>query len=85
MPIKQSAKKALRQSQKAKTRNLRIKRKLSGILKEMKSLVDQKKIKEVDSLLPQVYKILDKAAKKGILKENTASRKKSRLTKSIKA
>jgi ribosomal protein S20 len=30
--------------------------------------------------LPQIYKALDKAAKVGVIKKNTASRKKSRLT-----
>jgi len=31
--------------------------------------------------LPQLYKALDKAALKGVLKPNAAARKKSRLTK----
>lgn len=37
--------------------------------------------KEVKNLLPQVYKVLDKAVKTGLIKKNTASRKKSRITK----
>lgn len=39
---------------------------------------DAEKTKETIS---KVYKALDKAAKKGTIKKNTASRKKSRLTK----
>jgi len=46
-------------------------------------LVSQNKIKEAKNLLPQVYKTLDKAAKVGVIKKNTAARKKSRLTKLI--
>lgn len=84
MPITKSAKKALKQSVKRKVRNLRIKRKMKGLLKEVKDSVSQKKIKEARALLPKVYKVLDKAAKTGLIKKNTASRKKSRIAKSTK-
>ena len=46
-------------------------------------MVSQKKIEEAKNILPQVYKILDKAGKVNIIKKNTASRKKSRLAKLI--
>ena len=46
-------------------------------------MVNQKKIEEAKKLLPQVYKVLDKAAKTRLVKKNTASRKKSRITKLI--
>jgi small subunit ribosomal protein S20 len=36
-------------------------------------------IEEAKKLLPQVYKLLDKAAKTGLIKKNTANRKKSRI------
>jgi len=80
MPIKKSAKKALRQSKKRRKRNLVHKRKIKDLIKEVKSLVSQKKIKEARSLLPKVYKALDKAVKVRVIKKNTASRKKSRIT-----
>ena len=83
MPITKSAKKALRQSLKRKTRNVQKKKKIKNLLKEVKKLVSQKKIKEVKSLLPQIYKSLDKAAKVGVIKKNTANRKKARITKLI--
>jgi len=44
-------------------------------------LVAEKKNDEAKKILPQVYKVLDKASKKGVIKKNTADRKKSRLTK----
>ena len=102
MPIIKSAKKALRQSFKRRARNLRQTKKLKNLLKEIKLLVSEKKVKEDKSsfpaslsrnessaveeakkLLAQVYKVLDKAAKTGLIKKNTASRKKSRITKLI--
>ena len=83
MPITKSAKKALRQSLKRRVRNLSYKKKIKKLLKEVKSLVSKEKIKEAKALLPQVYKIIDKATKVGLIKKNTASRKKSRITKLI--
>jgi len=83
MPITKSTKKALRQSLKRRAQNIRKKKKIKDLLKEVKNLVSQNKIKEAKSLLPQVYKLLDKATKTGLIKKNTAARKKSRVTKSI--
>ena len=80
MPIKKSAKKALRQSERRRIRNLQKKRKIKNLIKQVKVLVSQKKVEEAKKLLPQVYKLLDKAAKTGLIKENTAARKKSRIT-----
>jgi len=97
MPITKSAKKALRQSLKRRARNFQHKNKIKKLLKEIKNLVTQKKgdelrssspslrseIEEAKKLLPQVYKLLDKAAKTGLIKKNTVARKKSRITKLI--
>ena len=80
MPITKSAKKALRQSERRRTRNIQKKRALRETLKKIKKLTSEKKIKEAKLLLPHVYKLLDKAAKTGLIKKNTASRKKSRIT-----
>jgi len=83
MPITKSAKRALRQSQKRRIRNIQKKQKIKNLLKEVRNLVSQKKIEEAKKLLPQVYKFLDKAVKVGVIKKNTAARKKSRITKLI--
>lgn len=83
MAITKSAKKALRQSLRRRTRNIQKKKKIKNLLKEVKKLISQKKIEEVKKLLPQIYKLLDKAAKTGLIKKNTVSRKKSRITKAI--
>ncbi len=81
MPITKSAKKALRQNIRRKKRNLIYKNKIKDLIKKVKVLVGEKKVKEAKELLPQIYKALDKSAKKGVIKKNTASRKKSRITK----
>jgi small subunit ribosomal protein S20 len=83
MAITKSAKKAIRQNARRKARNLVYKNKLKALIKEAKSLVAAKKIEEAKNILPKVYKILDKSAKTGVIKKNTASRKKSRITRLI--
>lgn len=83
MVITRSAKKALRQSIRRRKRNLIYKNKMKDLIKKVRVLVKENKIKEAKELLPQIYKILDKSAKENIIKKNTASRKKSRITKAI--
>ena len=83
MPITSSAKKALRQNIKRKAKNIGRKKKIRDLIKEARSLISKKKIDEAKEILPQSYKMLDKGAKVGIMKKNTASRKKSRITKLI--
>ena len=83
MAITKSAKKAIRQNKRRRAHNLDYLGKMKSLIKETRSLVLQKKIKEAKELLPKVYQILDKAAKVGIIKKNNASRKKSRLTKLV--
>lgn len=102
MAIIKSAKKALRQSLRRKARNDQKKDKIKNLIKQVKNLVSQNKVKEDKSsfpaslprdgsstideakkLLPEIYKALDKGAKEGVIKKNTASRKKSRIAKAI--
>lgn len=83
MPITTSAKKALRQNIKRKAKNVGRKGKIKDLIKQAHFLIANKKIDEVKKILPQIYKILDKGAKVGIMKKNTASRRKSRITKLI--
>jgi small subunit ribosomal protein S20 len=81
MAITKSAKKAIRQSRARRARNIKKKKEVRGALKEIQTLLEQKKTKEAKTLLPQVYKLLDKAAKTGLIKKNKATRTKSRVTK----
>lgn len=83
MPITKSAKKYLRASIRKRVFNLRRLKKMRGLIKDLKDLIAQNKAKEAQNLLPQVFKAIDKAAKREVIKTNTAARKKSRLTKAI--
>ena len=73
MPITQSAKKALRQNIKRRAINV-------GRKKALKEAIKNYKKSPSADLLSLVYQKLDKAAKTNILKKNTASRLKSRLS-----
>lgn len=83
MPIIKSAKKALRSSKKKRIFNLKRKNEMNKIVKEYKKLVISKSEKEAKDLLPKLQKAIDKASKRGVIKKNTASRKKSRLMKKL--
>jgi len=83
MPITKSAKKALRQNVRGKIRNLKRKNTMKTLVKKTKKLATTEKKEEAVKLLPELYKAIDKAAKRGIIKKNAAARKKSRLTKLI--
>jgi len=83
MAITKSAKKAYRQSLRRKARNTERKDSLKKLLKEIRSLISAKKTDEAKKLLSNVYKLLDKGVKSGLVKKGTASRKKSRIAKAI--
>lgn len=83
MPITKSAKKALRQNKKRKKANLARKKDIKDLVKQANLLVKENKQEEAKKLLFKLYKALDKTAKTGTIKKNTASRKKSRMTKLI--
>ncbi len=84
MPITTSAKKALRGSQKKRGFNIKKKELLGKAVKQVKKLVAEKKYKEAENMMSQVQKIFDKSVKTGLIKKNTASRKKSRIHAMIK-
>ncbi len=81
MPITKSAKKRLRQNEKSRVLNLKKKRAMKALIKEVRELALKGKRKEAKELLPKTYKAIDKAAKGGIIKKENADRKKARLTK----
>lgn len=83
MAITSSAKKALRQSERRRVHNLRIKRNLKNLIKELRGFVSENQINKAKELLPKAQKALDKAAKTGILKTNTVRRTKSSLAKAV--
>lgn len=84
MAITTSAKKAHRASLKKRVFNVRRKRVLLGATKDArKAIVAGGKL--TAESLSKAYQAIDKAAKRGIIKKNTASRKKSRLARALAA
>lgn len=83
MPQLRNAKKALRKSEKRGEHNLNIKTNIRFLSKKTRKLAQDKDAQAEESL-KAVIKAIDKAAQKGILKKNTAARKKSRLIKHIR-
>jgi len=79
MPNKQAAIKYLRKTKKRTSRNLRVENHLKKMIKETRRLIATIKGEEAKTSLQKAIKTLDKAAASGIIKKNTASRKKSRL------
>jgi small subunit ribosomal protein S20 len=82
MPNTESVKKSLRQSQRRRARNLSQKKTLKEVVRDFKKTAETKS-DEAIKMLPNVYKKLDKAAKKNIINKNRANRLKSRLTQRI--
>lgn len=84
MAITRGAKKAHRSSLAKQVFNTRRKDKVSLAVKSLKKLIISGKKKEAEATMRQVQSALDKAVKGHTLKKNTASRKKSRLSKLLK-
>ena len=83
MPITKGAHKAHRASLRKRVFNVRRKTEMNDVVKKMRKLITAGEVKEAEALLPTAYKAIDKAAKRGVIKDNTAARKKSRLVAAI--
>ncbi len=84
MPITKGAEKANRQSKRKRVYNIRRKVELHDVVKDVQKAVAAGDAAKAKELLPKAYKAIDKAAKRGVIKDNTAARKKSRLTAKVK-
>lgn len=84
MPITTSAKKAIRSSGRKRVFNLKKKNQMNSVVKEYKKIIAASDTKGAEKLLPSLQKAIDKAVKTGLIKKNTAARKKSRLMKKMK-
>jgi len=83
MPIIKSAKKAIRGSLRKKAFNDRQKHAMKDVIKKIEKTAKTNK-GEAQKLLSTAYAVIDKTAKKGVIKKNNAARKKSRLSKLVK-
>ena len=85
MPIKKSAKKALRQNKKRAIQNKKIKDSIDYLTRKAKKLITEKEVDKAKNFVAKAIKAIDKAARKGVIKENTHNRKKSTLQKKLNA
>jgi len=83
MPRRKAAVKTIRVEKKKHLRNLKVKNELKKAIKKFQSLLVSKNVAEAKAFLKKVFSLFDKAAKKRIIHPNTASRKKSRLSKRL--
>ena len=78
-----SAKKAYRVSLRRKVFNVRLKKTMKEAVKTTGKLVIAKKMTDATASIPDLYQAIDKAAKHGTIKKNTAARMKSRISKRV--
>ena len=84
MPITSSAKKAIRVSARKKLVNDRRTRTMKDEVKKLEKAVKAGKKEDAQKMISVAFQAVDKAAKRGVIKKNTASRKKARLARLIK-
>ena len=85
MAHSKSSKKRVFIGERNAARNKSIKSRVKTFVKKVLSAVEAKNVDEAKAALQVAYKELDKAVTKGVLKKNTVSRKKSRLTWKVNA
>lgn len=79
MAHSRSAKKRVLVAERNRERNQAVKSRVKTMTKKVLTTVDTKDVEAAKAALSVAYKELDKAVSKGIMKKNTASRKKARL------
>jgi len=79
-----SSLKDIRRIKKRNVVNSRLKKRIKRASKAFLGCIKEKDKEGAEKLHANVQKVLDKAAKKGVIKKGTASRKKSRLAKKLK-
>jgi small subunit ribosomal protein S20 len=92
MPNTSSAKKELSKNLRKQEINLRTKNRMKKIVKDLNETalkmdkaesIAGEDLKAIETALQTAYKVIDKAAKKGVIKRNSANRKKSGLAKKV--
>jgi len=75
-----SAFKRIRQNEKSNQRNVHVKSLVKSRVKKLKEAIQAKEVENAKGALSAVVREINRARSKGVLHENTASRKISRLT-----
>ena len=85
MPITKSVKKRVKTAAKSHLRNISIKSKIKKSIKNYVIDLTENKGEEAGKSFVETVSVLDKAASKGVISKNKASRNKSRLAKKLNA
>ncbi|MGL5277877.1 MAG: 30S ribosomal protein S20 [Cetobacterium sp.] len=85
MAHSKSAKKRVLVAERNRERNQAVKSRVKTMLKRVLVAVETKEVEAANAALSIAYKELDKAVSKGIMKKNTASRRKARLAAKVNA
>ena len=80
-----SALKRVRQTKRKMQANRLRKSKLRHQIRSVRRLIEQKDAAAASAALPATFSLIDRSAKWGIIKKNTAARYKSRITARLKA
>jgi small subunit ribosomal protein S20 len=80
-----SARKQMRQGEKRRARNRKTVSQLKTQVKKLRAAIAEGNTEAAKKLLPGTVGEIDKAAKKGIVHDNAASRYKSRLARKVTA
>jgi len=82
--ITKGAQKAHRASLKKRGFNDKRRKEMREAIKAVRDKLTQKNPQEAEALMSTVYKKIDKAAKRGVIKKNAAARTKSRMVAAIR-
>ena len=85
MAHSKSAKKRVIVAERNRERNQAVKSRVKTMVKKVLVAVETKEVEAAKAALSVAYKELDKAVSKGIMKKNTASRRKARLAAKVNA
>jgi small subunit ribosomal protein S20 len=84
MAITKNAKKAIRSSERKRVYNLRRTTAMREVVKSVRKATSAGDVTAAKADMSKAYAAIDKAAKRGVIKANTAARKKSRLMLAVK-
>jgi small subunit ribosomal protein S20 len=80
-----SSLKRMRQTRRKTTVNRLRKSRLRHQIRSMRRLIEEKNAKGAQAAVPATFSLIDRAAKWGVIKKNTAARYKSRITRRVQA
>jgi len=83
LPHTESAKKALRVSQRRRDQNKPVRSQVKTYVKKAEQLISRNEPESAREAVQRAMTVLDKAAQKGVIHPNNAARRKSRLMKKL--